>query len=277
LAGSPEQANAAAFHARRAAALAPVTVPVVGGAALVLARCRQTQEALALVRSIFAYDPSAAARLLAELEPFAEARDLDGAIPDDPAAWLAWSRQLRRSGRDAESEGRLREALDRWPDHLPTVAAFAERAVARADWNALGRVLPSNPLPAGGAIDSTILAYRARWRAQTGDVEGARADAEEAVRQAGTISAILTLAGDAMAAASAPVRARELWTRALHGLPRGDSQRSTRVALWTRLARLEERHGRPADAMRAWRAVTEIEPGNAEARRRLDDLSGFRR
>jgi tetratricopeptide (TPR) repeat protein len=70
-------------------------------------------------------------------------------------------------------------------------------------------------------------------------------------------------------------RARKEWNRALHDLDPG--QVSARRPLLLRLARLEDLHGRPGAALRLWQAVLEIDPDHAEARRRIDDLSGFNR
>ena len=50
-----------------------------------------------------------------------------------------------------------------------------------------------------------------------------------------------------------------------------------RRGLLSRLARLEDEYGRPAAALRHWKALLELDPDHVEARRRVDDLTGFQR
>ena len=67
-------ARVAVFHARTAAEISPVTVPVVSIAALVLGRANESDRAVSLVQRMFDYDPEAAADLLGEMEPFSISR-----------------------------------------------------------------------------------------------------------------------------------------------------------------------------------------------------------
>ncbi len=97
----------------------------------------------------------------------------------------------------------------------------------------------------------------ARLRAETGSADEARADAEMAASLARNDSSILLLVGDALLASRDPDRARHAWNGALFALPGGDGHRLIRILLRVRLARLEDAHGMPADALRAWKAVLE--------------------
>ena len=259
-----------------------MTAPVIRAAATVLARCGEKDQALDLVRAMFGYEPSSAARLLTSLGPFLPLEALsrgaeEAGVPSEPSAWLAWSHELRRQGRKDESDAWLEEAYRRWPDHLSILRSLAARALGRQDWEQLGRILPpEGDLPEEPSA-AALFAYRARLNAERGRAEEARDDAEKAASLGSQGIWIMTLVGDALLASRDPEAARHAWNRALFALPGGDDHRSTRVGLLVRLARLEDAHGRPADALRAWRAVLEENPQHRESRRRVDDLTGFRR
>ena len=87
----------------------------------------------------------------------------------------------------------------------------------------------------------------------------------------GRTPAVRVLAGEAYAVLGQSVEARRQWNRALFGLP--DSARDARVRVLRLLARLEDRQGEPASALRLWRSVLEIEPSHPEAQRRIAELS----
>lgn len=270
-----DDTRAPAFHADLAVDLAPVTVPVVERAALVLARSRRPDRAVELVRQMFAYDPRSAADLLLRLEGLLLPAQVEAAVAGIPEALLAWSHQLRIRGRPEEADAWLDRAHARWPDHLPTVRQVAARAVRRADWEALGALFPPGLVLPEEAGSAPLLAYRARLRAERGDAAGAAADASRALELAGERPHVGILAGDALEAAGEHDRARSVWNRVLFSL--GDRSDPARRNLLLRLARLEDRHGRPATALRLWRSLLELDPEQTEARRRVDELSGFRR
>jgi len=274
LATQREDLRLAAFHAGRAADLAPVTVPVVRAAALVLAQTGDLDRALGLVRRMFGYEPGRAAVTLSQIESLVLGVRLEQAIPDDPDAWLAWSRRLREDDRDADAADWLRRTHERWPEHVPARVLMAYRAFNRRDWEALGTLVPP-----GGSLPeqpeaASLFIVRANLALHAGDEDEARADLETAIRLQGS-ARVRMLAGDVFEKAGDLSRARREWNRALHATPRERS--STRRALFVRLARLEDRTGRPAAALRLWEALLEIDPGHAEARRRVDDLTGFSR
>jgi hypothetical protein len=50
-----------------------------------------------------------------------------------------------------------------------------------------------------------------------------------------------------------------------------------RRSLLEHLARMEERQGRAAAALRLWQALLALDAEHREARRHVDDLSGFAR
>jgi tetratricopeptide (TPR) repeat protein len=262
-------ADVAAFHARRAADLAPATLSVVRPAIAILAHTGRVEDAVALVRSIFAFEPDRAAASLAEIEAHLSA--LDQALPEEPDAWFAWQELLRSRGRAEESAAWLVRIHERWPEHLRTTERLLADASYRHDWARVAELLPPEPLPDGPLV-ARILLHRARLHAERGDAELARSDHARALGldrsstvldQAGEISLVL---GDHDAA-------RRHWNRALFVV--GSGQPALRGLLLAKLARLEDAHGRPAAALRLWRDVLEIDPAHAEARRRADELSGF--
>ncbi len=265
----------ALFHARRAVQLAPVTLPVVRIGVLALAHTGQVREAAALVRGAFAYDAPAAASLLSRIEPLLLETPIDEALPAEPGAWLAWAIQLDLAGRHAEALERLEEGVRRWPDDLPLLDRLALRLAQRGDWQALAallspeRVLPDERRAAG------LWIQRALFRARAGDVDGAAADAERALGLDPRNALIRIRAAEAFLVAGHPDRARHEWTAALFDL--GAAETATRGHVLERLARLEDEHGSPAAALRAWRALAELDPAHPEARRRIDDLDGFHR
>jgi tetratricopeptide (TPR) repeat protein len=275
MAMGPQDGPAPAFHARRAADLAPVTVPVVRAAALVLARSGEPDQASRLVREMFGYDAVSAARLLTALEPFIEPVGVEAAIPADPDAWLAWALQIRDQGRVDDADRWITRAHREWPDHLGVRQKVAARAVSQRDWSTLAMVLPLEEELPESPDSAMLFAFRARARAEAGDAEGARNDADKAAVLSGHASTVLLHAGDALLAAGDPVGARRFWSRALFGISPRSGAGAERVRLLVRMARFEDDHGKPAAALRAWKAVLDEEPDHAEAQRRVADLGGL--
>jgi tetratricopeptide (TPR) repeat protein len=226
---------------------------------------------------MFGYDARRAADLLGTLELFLDEEDVAHAVPDAPEAWLAWARHLRDAGRDEESWRWIEQAHERWPADLPVLGWLARRAVWEQDWPELRDLLPSHLGLPERPESAELFALRARARAELGDRPGALMDASKAARLAEGSPGVLLPTGDALLAAGEPDDARRNWNLALYHLPRDEARHSTRVSLLARLARLEDEHGRPAAALRAWRAVLEAEPDHREARRRVDELTGFQR
>lgn len=263
-----EDTTAAAAHAARAAELAPVTVPVIRLAATVLAKSGRPQSAVDLTRSMFGYDPRAAGELLARIEPLLDSQGLVAALPQDPAAWLAWSEELRRAGRDAEAAAWARQTHERWPTHTPALRAVAAEAFHARDLERLAVLLPPDRTLEETPDGAVIRAYRARARAEHGDTDGARADVREALRIDAKSTAVRLVSGDVHDALGDHDEARRHWTRALHGLAPGETV--ARLRLLARLARYEERYGEPAAARRLWQSILAIDPQHAEARSFVD-------
>jgi len=272
----PQDGPAPAFHATRAADLAPVTVPVVRAAALVLARSGEPEAAIGLVREMFGYDAEKAAGLLAALETFLDPMRIEDAVPLDPQAWLAWAREIRNQGRTDDADAWINRAHEQWPDHLGVRQKVAARAVQRQDWPALAMVLPLEEELPDSAESALLLAFRARVRAEAGDTEGARGDAEKAASLSGHSPTVLLHCGDALLAAGDMGGARRQWSRALFGISPRSGSSVERIRLLVRMARFEDDHGKPAAALRAWKAVLEEDPEQAEALRRVADLGGLR-
>jgi len=275
LATDIEDMQVAAFHADRAARLAPVTVPVVRAAALVLANTGEVDRALELTRSMFGYDPRGAAAMLSQIETLVLGVDLDRGLPPAPEAWMAWSHQLETERRRAEAAEWRARTLERWPDHVPALARTAAFAFGRRDWDALAELLPpAGRLPEDDRQSATLFAWRAHLCWHSGDRSAALADMERALELRDT-GPIRTLSGDLFEKMGDSTRAKSDWNRALFATAAKST--STRRGLLLRLARLEDRHGRPAAALRFWEAVLALDPQHPEARRRIDDLAGFKR
>lgn len=273
---STDDTRAAAFHAATAASIAPVTVPVVRRAALVLGRCGETDKAAVLVRKMFMYDPSAAADLLAVLEYQGGRSGLEGALPDDADAWLAWSRKLRELGRTESADLRLERAVERWPEHIPVIQAMAAMALGRRDWAKLSMLFPDDRAIPNETRSALLFAFRARLHARQGDREAAVHDVETAMDLSDSSVAVLIHAGDAMLDLGDIDIARNYWRRALYRCLPGNGE-GDRLALLIRLARLEDKHGQPATALRLWRELLALDPGNGEAQRRIDAITNFHR
>jgi tetratricopeptide (TPR) repeat protein len=273
----PEDARLAAFQADRAAELAPVTVPVVRQAAHVLVRTGSPERTVELIREMFHYDPDAAATLLAELEPLLPGRSVERCLVDTPEAWLAWWQRLQDQRRGAEAERVLAEARGRWPEELTIQRRVAQVAHASRRWDELRRLLPPDRELPDVPAASLLYGYRARYRAELGDAPGARGDVDRALELRGDDVTTLSLAAETLERLGDTAGARRHWTRALFLVPASGDDARRRLGILERLARLEEREDSPARALRRWRSVLELDPDHAEARRRVDELTGFRR
>ena len=265
--------EAAARQAQAAARLTPSDAAVARGATRVLARCGRSDLALRQVAALFAYAPAEAAASLADIEPFVDADRLLDGLPPKPQAWLAWSERLRRAGRGDEADARLALLLARWPADLAALGVAASVAASRDRIDELARLVPPALALPATAEAASLHAYRARSKAAAGDAAGARADAALAIALSHGDAWVLALAGDAMAA-SEPSVARDYWTRALYRLLARPDSRAAAIWLRFRLARLDDREGRAGDALRAWRSILEERPGDAEATRRVAELTG---
>ncbi len=272
LSSSASELSAPAFHARLAADLAPVTVPIVRMAALVLASTGESDDALALIRDMFGFDHAAAAALLGQAEKFLGTGLAELAVPDTPAALLAWSRELSKYGRQEESAAWLERAHQRFPGNFEILAQVAESMVQSGDWAGLETLFFTGTPLTESRETASLMIYRARARLYKGDVQGARNDIERALQLGGNAAYLQTLAGDAYFQMGAFDEAKRNWNAALFQI--GADQVDRRRYLLLRLARLEDRHGRPAAALRMWRQLLEIDPEHEEARRRIAALTG---
>jgi len=153
-----------AFHARVAASLSPVTVPVVRVAVLVLTSSGETNEALPLIREMFSYDPKSAAPLLARAEPLLSAEQMPLALPELPEAWLAWSRELYEQGRRQESEVFVEQAYSRWPENLDLYKSVAARKIRASDMQALASLFPDHHTLPNDPEAAALFAYRGRFK-----------------------------------------------------------------------------------------------------------------
>ncbi|HXV75989.1 MAG TPA: tetratricopeptide repeat protein [Candidatus Polarisedimenticolaceae bacterium] len=274
LARGPDDLAVADFHARLATRISPVTVPVVRAAATVLARSGGPEETVRLIHEMFQYDAAAAARLLGQLGFLLTEEQSAAAVADRPEAWLAWARRLREIGRGEEADRWVVRGNARWPDDLGLLVPAVEQAARAGDWARVARLLPADrtiPLVPDAAI---LYAYRSRARNRAGQTAAAVEDAATAVRVGRDYATVLAYAGDAYAELGDAVEARTVWSRALFLTPPDATDYRLRILL--SLARLEERDGRPATALRHWRSVLVVDPDNDEARRRIAALTGAR-
>jgi tetratricopeptide (TPR) repeat protein len=272
LATTTRDLEAAAFHARAAASLAPVTVPVVRGAVLVLVRSGSIEPALESLRGMFSYDAPAAARLLLEIEPLVPAGRAADVPVASPTALLAWSRVLDQAGRREEADAVLVAARSRWPADLDLLVEAAARAYRTHDLPRLGKLLgPELALPRDRRA-GMLHTYRALVAARLGDANAARSDVERALDLDPDNTGLRILAGDALETLGAIDDAVALWTAVRFTAQ--DAPVATRVAALRRLARVDERRSRAGSALRLWREVLALAPADPEAERRVAALTG---
>jgi tetratricopeptide (TPR) repeat protein len=267
----------AAFHARLAARFAPVTLPVVRPAALILSHTGHVDEGLALTRSVFDFDPASAAELLERLESQVRDGDLHKGLADSPDAWLAWSKHLERVGRSAEAADRLRESSRRWPDHLDVLARRADLAVRHHDWETLEELFPPERIVPDERAYAVPILSRGRLYANRGATAKARAAFDRGLALDPDSRFVQLRAGEAYDAIGEYALARGLFNRVLFTLPQTESNREMRETLIYYLARIEDGHGEPAAALRLWGELLALNPDHTEAQRRIDDLTGFQR
>jgi TolB-like protein/tetratricopeptide (TPR) repeat protein len=155
------------------------------------------------------------------LEAATRAIDLD---PRNAEAYHRYGEVLRRFGRDAEAVAALDSALALEPERPVTLATLLEIAWVEHRVRDAARWADS-----ALAIDPTFPAYqyRAFLRLRLGDVRGARADAETALRLGGglpesdaAMAAVEVAEGDSSAAR---VRLDRLVALARDSMPRGDA------------------------------------------------------
>lgn len=265
----------AVFHARTAAELSPVTVPVVSTAALVLSRANERADAVSLVRGMFGYDPDGAASLLGALRPSLYVSEIEEALPPAPEAWLRWAQHLRSRNQADDADEWVRRAYSRWPGHPGVLHQMCVLALRRGEPETLaGLFPPSRRLPDEPAA-APALACSALAGALAGDPDRARSDVGRALELGGDDASVLSLAGEVYLALGARDDARRVWNRALYLL--ADTARAPRIRLLLHLARLEQEYGEPAAALRLWRSVLEIDPDHEEARRGIEELTGVPR
>ena len=222
---------------------------------------------------MFDYDAGQAALTLSEVEPFLPSARIEDGLPASPAAWLAWSDRLRQQGRYAEADRRLAALLARWPGDLPARQRAASSAASSGRLDDLARLVPPSMTLPDDPRAAPLYAYRARTKALSGDGSGARADAARGVEMSASDPWVLALAGEAMESVDRAL-ARDYWTRALYRLASRAETRRDAIWLRYRLARLDDREGRAGDALREWRTILAERPDDAEARRRVAELTG---
>jgi len=267
----------AAFHARRASELAPVTLPVVRPAVLVLANTDQLDAALALTREIFEFDAQEAAKLLASVEHLTDETSFRQGMPESPEAALAWFDQLNTLGRRVEAREWLETTYSRWPDHPIALRHTAATAVRKRDLARLAELFPEDRSLPDEPDFAIPMIFRAHLKAAQGDSESARADIAHALTLDTRSSWPSVHAAQAYVALGDYDEARGQFNRALFGFPRTESMVATRRHILSAFARMEEEHGQPAASLRLWNSLLELDPENVEARRHIDDLTGFQR
>ena len=211
------------------------------------------------------------------VETRVQPEDLDQGIADTPDAWLAWANDMDRRSRQTEAAERLAATSRRWPDHVPTMERRAIVAVRNKDWQTLREMFPPGKEIPEESTYALPLLFRARIRENDGDHAGAREDIQRALELGPVTGRFEIHAGETLYAIGEHLKAREYWNRAFFGLPPTSSYEDAKAHLSLLLARWEDQHGEPASALRHWQVVLALRPDHAEARRRVDDLSGFRR
>jgi len=263
------------FHIRRAVELAPVTIPVVRMGVLVLAHTRNVEPAVALVRSAFEYDAPAAASMLEQIEPLLSDVPIEEALPDRPAAWREWSIRLDRAGRHEEANSVLDRAWGQWPDDLFLLERVSFVAASNGRWERLREYLPPDRTIPDVRQAAALFVHRSRLRAHEGDLDAARSDIEHALRLDGVSPHVGIAAGEAYLAVGDVAGARGQWNAVNFEL--GPTDTALRRTVLEHIAELEDAHGSPSASLRAWRDLLATDPDHRRARRRIDDLTGFRR
>ena len=265
--------RAAAVEGRRAVIAAPHEEDVRRAVVKVMARTGDRAGAVEGVRDLFAEAPADAALVLSEIEPFLTTEEAAAAVPETPHAWRARSSRLRQDGRGPEADRLLSDLLVRWPGDLAALTTAAELAARRGDEAEVTRLVREDLAIPEDRKHAPLLALRARSHAAAGNVDAARRDAARAKVLAPESVTVAAAAGDALERVD-PAAARASWLRALFLAGRTEAARRSRIGLLTRLARLDEREGRDVDALRRWREILDLEPGNVEATRRALAIGG---
>ena len=275
LSRSTEETGAAVFHAARAAELAPVTVPVQRRVTQILARCGEMEHALQLTSRTFQFDPAAGARILESLLPICgPVRAVQG-IPDEAAAWMAWSRTLERTAGQEEAYALAVRAWKRWPADPGVLLYLASRALWRGDLEHLKALFPDDLALPDDPNHALLFSFQAAANATIGDRVGVERSIGRALELVPDNPSVLRTAGDAWKILDEPDEAAGLWNRALFHA-RNNRSTQLRLEILLRLARLEDERGRTMDALDFWRNILKIKPDHPEARKRVDDLTGFR-
>jgi tetratricopeptide (TPR) repeat protein len=273
---SLDDTRAASFHAARAAELAPVTVAVNRQSAMVLARCGRTDDALEIARSTFLFDPATGVRILESLLPLLGKDLVATGVPDDPNAWLAWSRSLEEQGAREEALARMEEAAERWPGRPRTVQFLAARALAAGDTDRFQAVFDQPLVIPVEPEHALLFGFRAVSGALKADREAMVRDLNTALELQGRNPSILRVCGDAWNRLGEPEQAADLWRRGLFQ-PSGSYPASVRIELLVRLALYEEDRMRFRIALDYWRQILALNPDHARAGQRVDELTGYRR
>jgi tetratricopeptide (TPR) repeat protein len=209
-----------------------------------------------------------------DLEDEPSLEEIERALPARPRVHAEVSLALRDRGRRDEARDAIARAADRWPDDRSVLVTAALDATGRADWVLLRKLVPADrELPSEGWA-ATLWVCRATARAAAGDLEGARSDARIARELARDTPWFQVQVGDAFAISGSLDEAVATWRAAL--LTAGPTtSRALRLAILERLARGLE-PSRAGDALRYWREALVLDPGHAEARRRIADLTAGR-
>jgi tetratricopeptide (TPR) repeat protein len=261
--------DAAAFHALRSAEFAPVTVPVVRRAAFVLVEAGRYTEALAIVREMFAFDAESASDVLSTIRPFVADDRLREGLPDSPEAWLAWSERSFRDGDTERSVSILEEAFARWPDRTDVLTALCRSRVRSGDVSGIVELLDGRTV-ARGADTALLRVFVAQSLARQSAGSRSRAELEAAYEDAPNDLDVLRHGGDVWDDLDEPDIARRWWNRGRYLVPASNPK--GRLQFVVRTAMMEDRRGRQLEALRAWRAVLDLDPENDFARARIREL-----
>lgn len=273
---SLDDTRAASFHAARAAEIAPVTVPVIRQSALVLARCGRVEEALDIARNTFLFDPRTGVRILESLLPLLGKEMASTGVPDDPDAWLAWSRSLEAQGAREEALARMEEAARRWPGRPWIMQFLAARALASGDTDRLQAVFAEEPVIPEEPEFALLYGFRAVSHAVNGNRDEMTRDVETALQLLGRNPSVLRTCGDAWNRLGDSDKAADLWRRGLFQ-PTGSYPDSIRIELLIRLAGYEEDRMHFRIALDYWRQILTLKPDHDKAGQRVDELTGYRR
>jgi len=213
----------------------------------------------------------AAVRLLAERG--VEAAAIAGVLPPHARVLAALERPFAAQGRLADYVELVERSAGPREWSAPGVlAAYAGACLASGQAERLRlRLDAAGPLDSAPA-EAERLRQRSRSRVALGQLPAALEDARAACRLAPESPQHARHRGDVALAAGETDEALAAYRLALDQVARGSGDPGQRALLYARIGQVEERRGSGDRAYDAYRMALRLDPNQAQARRRVDEL-----